>query len=287
VPPEPDHPLEARWAADIAAIDAARQAARGDEARLLVQRRIVALHAELEAVRRAADEQLDALRDVALAWKRDVSGGPVSGPRRVDHLGASTFAEKGWARLAQGDAAGAADALSRALELTPEDRQAQAMLGWAHVERGAIDDGLLVLHGVLLREPRHPLARAAVGLACLRKGIHGEAIEHLASAARSGDPKAALYATFWLGQGYASREMYDDAIRQFERAIELGPNLLEAHYALGHAHWAHGDAAAAVTAWTRGADANRFSPWSGRCRAAAERAARGEPPVEVAAPAAS
>jgi tetratricopeptide (TPR) repeat protein len=283
MPPEGRDPLLVRWETEVAAIDAARQQARDDDSRLLVQRRIVALHTELDALRRAADTQLDALRAVALAWKRDISGAPVATTRRIDHLGASTFIEKGWARLAQGDAEGAVVSLTRALDLTPDDRQVQAMHAWALLLAGRGEQALHILHGVLVRDSRHGLARAVTGLAAQRAGRLDDATEHLLMAVRSGDAKAVLYATYWLGQVYLDREMPDDAIPHLEHALELGPNLLEAAFALGRAHWARGAHDMAITTWQRAAASNRFSPWAARCADAADRALRGESPVTATA----
>ncbi|MCU0634673.1 MAG: hypothetical protein MUE41_07355, partial [Gemmatimonadaceae bacterium] len=262
---------------------AARQQARDDDARLLVQRRIVALHTELDAARRAADEQLDALRGIAQAWKRDVAGQPVTTTRRIDHLGASTFIEKGWGKLAQGDAEGAILSLVRALELTPDDRQVQAMHAWALLLAGRTEQALHILHGVLVRDTRHGLARAVVGLAAQRAARLDDATEHLLMAVRSPDAKAALYATYWLGLVYLDREMPADATTHLTRALDLGPNLLEASYALGRAQWALGERDAAIATWRRGASGNRFSPWAARCSEAADRAVRGEDPAPALA----
>jgi tetratricopeptide (TPR) repeat protein len=281
VKPERRESPAVRWQAEIEAIDAARQSATDDASRLAVQRQIVALHGELDAVRRAADEQLDALRTVAQSWKRDISGAPVATTRRIDHLGASTFIEKGWARLAQGDAEGALPALAHARELTPDDRQLQAMHAWALLLAGQESAALHELHGVLVRDTRHALARAVVGLAAQRAGRLEDAVEHLHGAAsQTADPKAALYATYWLGVVYVQREMPSDAIPHLVRALELGPNLLEAAWTLGRAHWARNERETAVAVWQRAATSNRFSPWATRCADAAARAASGQDPFE-------
>ncbi len=185
---------------------------------------------------------------------------------RVDHLGASTFVEKGWSRLALGDAAGAEVALRRALELAPASGEAEALLGWSQMAQDQFDVALLTFHNVLLREPDNALARANVGYVCLRKQIYGEAIEHLSRAIRlNNDPKATLYAHLYLGQVYFDREMYDDALLFFRKALLIGPNLLQAYYEMGRAHWFGGDHPAARQAWRDGAAANKFNPWGKRC----------------------
>jgi Flp pilus assembly protein TadD len=48
---------------------------------------------------------------------------------QADHLGASTYIEKGWSLISLGDHAGAIQALQRALHAAPGDTQAQSLLG--------------------------------------------------------------------------------------------------------------------------------------------------------------
>ena len=185
---------------------------------------------------------------------------------RVDHLGASTYMEKGWSRLALGDPAGAETALRRALELVPGDNEAETLLGWAQMMQAQYDAALLTFQTVLVRDPQHALARTNVGYICLRKQIYGEAIEHLSRAIRAdSDRKATLYAHLYLGMVYREREMYDDAELFFRRALELGPNLLQAWYELGRARWFAGRPDDAKAAWREGSEANKFNPWGKRC----------------------
>ncbi len=148
-------------------------------------------------------------------WKQ-VSGGPAAkattsrqfgGERPVDHadhIGASTFIEKGWSLISLGDHDGAEQALHKALELSPGDPQAESLLGWAQMLQEKYDDALLNFQKVLMREPANSLARINVGYICLKKRIFGEAIEHLSKAIRlDNDQKATLYAHFYLGLVYA------------------------------------------------------------------------------------
>ena len=55
----------------------------------------------------------------------------------ADHIGASTFIEKGWSRLSLGDYGGAEQALRKAVELQPSDAAAAAML---RLSRASISD---------------------------------------------------------------------------------------------------------------------------------------------------
>jgi len=197
-----------------------------------------------------------------------------------DHLGASTFIEKGWSLISLGDYAGAIQALTRALELAPSETQAQSLLGWAQMLHEDYDDALATFSRVLMKEPANSLARINVGYICLKKRIFGEAIEHLSKAIRlDNDRKATLYAHFYLGLVYLEREMYEDAVTFFQKTLKLGPNLIEAHYELGRADWFLGDHEAARLAWGEGFKANKFNPWGKRCKEMLDvTAAGGEPP---------
>lgn len=174
-----------------------------------------------------------------------------------------------------GDWGGAEAQLRDALGRDPGNATAESLLGWSLMHQGRADEALQGCLRVLVREPEHGLARTAIGAICLRKGITGEAIEHLSRAVRSGgDPRAALYAHYWLGVAYLEREMLGDAIEVLERAVALGPNLAEGWTELGRARWLKGEPDAAHAAWRQGASV-RHSPFADRARSLAETAAAG------------
>jgi len=255
------------------------------------------LKASLADLYRTVDTQIAALgalkddiRVLVERWKTRRNAAPAMAPQftgarpvvHEDHIGASTFLEKGWSRISLGDYEGAEVALQRALELAPNNTEGQSLLGWAQMLQDKLDAALLNFQYVLSREPGNALARINVGYICLKKGIFGEAIEHLSKALRQeDDARARLYANFYLGLVYTEREMYDDAQIFFERAIALGPNLVEAYYELGHALWRAGDHPRAVATWKRGAAVNKFNPWSARCAEMLATAERGNLPARA------
>lgn len=48
-------------------------------------------------------------------------------------------------------------------------------------------------------------------------------------------------------------------------AIALGPNLIEAYYELGRAHWLNDELDQAREVWQRGHTMNTFGPWGEKC----------------------
>jgi len=284
-------PLVAQFAALEKRLDAGLAPGERDATR----REIIGLFRALEqgiADLTAAVQEMTALKDdvkrLVDKFKAQQADAATNHPQfagdkpvvHADHIGASTFIEKGWSRLSLGDYEAAEAALHRALELSPNDPQSEALLGWAQMLQEKYDDALLNFQKVLMREPQNALARINVGYICLKKRIFGEAIEHLSKAIRlDNDKKATLYAHFYLGLVYLEREMYEDAQTFFQKTLALGPNLIEAYYELGRAHWFNGEFDEAKKAWSTGHATNRFNPWGKRCaEVLATVAAGGEPP---------
>ena len=236
-----------------------------------------ALRSELIALGRGIEQDLaelaqlkDQAKSLVEKWKGlKISSAPAFSAERpvvADHIGASTFVEKGWSRISLGDYAGAEDSLTRALQLAPGDPQAESLLGWAQMLQEKYDDALMQFQKVLMREPGNALARINVGYICLKKGIFGEAIEHLSKAIRlDNDRKATLYAHFYLGLVYLERDMFEDAQTFFQKSLALGPNLIEAYFELGRAFWFNGQRAEAMQTWRDGFATNKFNPWGKRC----------------------
>ena len=241
-----------------------------------LKQQIIALFRDADAAATAALAFKASVKELVERWKQ-LDGTPTaatpavappgtSGSGRADHLGASTFVEKGWSKLSLGDPAGAEVALRRALDLSPGSNEAETLLGWAQMMQQQNETALATFERVLARDPDHALAHANVGYICLRQGRYGDAIEHLSRVIRRDlDRKATLYAHLYLGMVYREREMSDDAEAFFRKALELGPNLLQSWYELGRLHWFAGRRDDAIASWRSGAEANKFSPWGKRC----------------------
>jgi tetratricopeptide (TPR) repeat protein len=260
-----------------ARLDAAGDAAAREE----VKREIIALFKRVDGALTELGQLKDGLRGLAERYKQmngaagAAPAGPAPAPQftgsrpavQADHLGASTFIEKGWSLISLGDHAGAIQSLEKALALSPGAIQAQSLLGWAQMLHEDYDDALTTFSKVLMKEPANALARINVGYICLKKRIFGEAIEHLSKAIRlDNDRKATLYAHYYLGLVYLEREMYEDAQSFFRKTLALGPNLIEAYFDLGRAQWFSGDKDGARRSWADGHKANKFNPWAKRCQ---------------------
>ncbi|HSC30672.1 MAG TPA: tetratricopeptide repeat protein [Gemmatimonadaceae bacterium] len=265
-------PFRTRFGAIEARLDGPEAGAERDA----IKADIIALYKEVEQ----EIVQLTALREdvkrLVDRWKQLGGGAPAKAtnapafggerPVMADHIGASTYLEKGWSLISLGDHEAAERALLKALELSPNDPQTESLLGWAQMLQDKYDEALLNFQKVLMRQPTNSLARINLGYICLKKKIFGEAIEHLSKAIRlDNDRKATLYAHFYLGLVYAEREMYEDAQTFFRKTLALGPNLVEAYYELGRVLWFDNKRDDALETWRAGLAANKFNPWGKRC----------------------
>jgi len=250
-----------------------------------VKRDIIALFKRVDAALTDLGQIKEDIRGLVDRYKQasgaaSVAAAPqFTGARpavHADHLGASTYVEKGWSLISLGDYVGAIQSLEKALALSPGAVQAQSLLGWAQMLHEDYDDALGTFSKVLMKEPANALARINVGYICLKKGIFGEAIEHLSKAIRlDNDRKATLYAHYYLGLVYLEREMFEDAQTFLRKTLTLGPNLIEAYFELGRALWFAGQKDEALQSWADGHKANKFNPWAKRCKEMLDVAAAG------------
>jgi tetratricopeptide (TPR) repeat protein len=249
-----------------------------------LKRDIIALFKRVDGALADLGQMKEDIRGLVERYKQGAAADVATAPQftgarpavHADHLGASTYIEKGWSLISLGDYAGAIQSLEKALTLSPGEIQAQSLLGWAQMLHEDYDDALGTFSRVLMKEPANALARINVGYICLKKRIFGEAIEHLSKAIRlDNDRKATLYAHYYLGLVYLEREMFEDAQTFLRKTLKLGPNLIEAYFELGRALWFAGQRDEAMQTWAEGHKANKFNPWAKRCKEMLDLAASG------------
>lgn len=149
-------------------------------------------------------------------------------------LDLATLIDRAWNLIVMEDHNEAIKVLKKVLDIDPKNIKGLGFMGLALMNKQLYDDAMLYFQQVLLSEPHNPSALNNLGYICYKKGIWGEAIEHLVKAAKqTEDRTAALYANYYLGLVYYERSMIPDAIKFFEEALKLGPNLQEAYYYLG------------------------------------------------------
>ena len=266
------------------AIEARLETTAQPSDREALKRDIIALFKQVDTALGDLGQMKEGIRGLVERYKQGAAAEVATAPQftgarpavHADHLGASTYIEKGWSLISLGDYVGAIQSLEKALTLSPGEIQAQSRLGWAQMLHEDYDDALGTFSRVLMKEPANALARINVGYICLKKRIFGEAIEHLSKAIRlDNDRKATLYAHYYLGLVYLEREMFEDAQTFLRTTLKLGPNLIEAYFELGRALWFAGQREEAMQTWAEGHKANKFNPWAKRCKEMLDLAASG------------
>src|SRR5207249_2723785 len=123
-------------------------------------KQVDALIAELGELREDIRKLVDRYKQVA-ASTAEASAPEFTGSRpalHADHIGASTFIEKGWSLISLGDYAGAIQSLQKALQLAPGETQGESLLGWAQMLHEDYDETLKL--GPNLIEAYYELGRA-------------------------------------------------------------------------------------------------------------------------------
>lgn len=203
---------------------------------------------------------------------------PAPPTQRTGEL--SELIQIGWTHIEDGDYDSAKDILRRALGLAPNDAEALSSLGWAQTVSQDYDDALATYQQLHVVNPDDTLTRVNLGYICLKKGIYGEAIEHLSKVVHGeSDPIALLYGNYYLGLVYLAREMYADAETFFRRTVALNPRMSEAFFQLGRMLYLLQRRADAISAWKDGALANQGGFWATRCSEAARAAESGGQPL--------
>ncbi len=149
-------------------------------------------------------------------------------------LDIATYLDRAWNLIVMEEYDEAINILKKVLEIDPKNLRGLGLIGLGLMHKEMYDDAMLYFQKVLLIEPSNPFALNNLGFICYKKGIWGEAIEHLSKVAKqTRDRMARLYANYYLGLVYYERGMVADAIKFFEEALKLGPNLQEVSYYLG------------------------------------------------------
>jgi tetratricopeptide (TPR) repeat protein len=149
-------------------------------------------------------------------------------------LDIATLIDKAWNLIVMEDHEEAVKVVKNILDIDPRHVRGLGLMGLVLMNREQYDEAMMYFQQVLLVDAENPFALNNLGYICYKKGIWGEAIEHLTKVSKqTKDRMAQLYAFFYLGLVYYERGMINDAVKFFEEAVKLGPNLQEAYYYLG------------------------------------------------------
>ncbi|MFN2432480.1 MAG: tetratricopeptide repeat protein [Gemmatimonadota bacterium] len=269
--------LEAR----CAAVAERLKSVGSPEAKAAVKGEIIALFREVDGLHEKLSDMRERIRGLVEQYKGLARPPGTSRGRSVvysDSLNSSTFVERGWNFIAAEKYDEAVEALEKALSLSPENLEAEGLLGWALMKSGRMDRAQGCVQRVLRAQPDNEMARVNLGYICFRRRIFGEAVEHLSRALELGqDRKATLYALLYLGLVHGERGNLEEAVGSLKRAIEVGPNLIEAYYHLGLLLHRHGKTDQARAVWESAVTRNAYNPYSKKARGLLEELEAGGP----------
>jgi tetratricopeptide (TPR) repeat protein len=131
----------------------------------------------------------------------------------------------------------------------PDSAMARNNLSRALLEKGRVDEALLLCQTVLATHPNDVTAQFNLGDGLLQEGRLDEAIAHFQKAlelqpAMSGIP-------YSIGEAYLKKGQMDAAIRYFQRAIQLQPDYPAAFCNLGYALLQEGRRTEALAAYNQ------------------------------------
>ena len=121
----------------------------------------------------------------------------------------------------------------KALEIRPNDGEANTGLGTILISKGKVDEGIAYLQKALEIRPDNTLAHYNLSSALFQKGKVDEAIVHLQKVLEF-QPNS-VEADYDLGCILFQIGRVDEAIAHFKRAVELRPDSADHHYYLGFA----------------------------------------------------
>ena len=147
--------LKGQFQAIEARLGTATQAAEREG----IKQEIIALYKRVDGALADLGQMKESIRGLVERYKQAAAAEAAPAPQftgarpavHADHLGASTFIEKGWSLIALGDHAGAIQALEKALALAPGATQALSLLGWAQMLHEDYDDALATFSRVLMK----------------------------------------------------------------------------------------------------------------------------------------
>src|SRR5690606_39828110 len=158
----PGDETPAAYRARYREIESRLEAAATSQDRERVKREIIGLFKGVDASLAELGQIKEEIRLLVDRYKQAMAAAaPAQAPQftgarpavHEDHIGASTFIEKGWSLISLGDYPGAIQALTRAIELSPGAIQAQSLLGWAQMLNEQYDEALATFSRVLMSEP--------------------------------------------------------------------------------------------------------------------------------------
>ncbi|MEO8133952.1 MAG: tetratricopeptide repeat protein [Betaproteobacteria bacterium] len=148
---------------------------------------------------------------------------------REQFLDAYSFLRAGMANEHTGDHKGAERAYRRGLEVAPDNVELRNALGWTLFQDGRTAEAVVEYKRALVAKPDHAKAHNNLALALVELGELDDAASHF-KASLAIEPKAEIYSD--LGFTMAQLGNSQEALADYQKALELDPNCASAHFNL-------------------------------------------------------
>jgi tetratricopeptide (TPR) repeat protein len=141
---------------------------------------------------------------------------------KVAPSAASAWMQLARAENAVGNAEATLQALTHGAEVSPDSAEMLATVGFAYVNLNRIQQAIPPLQRAARLSPRDFLVQAQLGFCLQATGQIDAGIEHLRKGA---DLAPKTYGAVWehLGMAYQKKGMHREAVKAFERAVQIMP----------------------------------------------------------------
>ncbi len=160
----------------------------------------------------------------------------------------------GLALLQKGNVVDAIAHFQKALEINPNDVEANINLGSALLQKGNVDEAIAHYQKTLQINPNNVEAHNNLGNALLQKGNVDEAIAHYQRALQIKPDSAEAHNN--LGLALLQKGDVNEAIAHFQEALQIYPDYAEAHNNLGNTLLQKGKVDDAITHFQRALQIN-------------------------------
>ncbi len=120
----------------------------------------------------------------------------------------------------------------------PNDAKARLKLGMAYAAAGRYNDALTQLNAAAKLDPKDPGIYYGLGYVARRAGDTKKAIEALQRVAKleGNEPEIYRETYYELGEIYYEQKKYKEAVKAFESAVGMGPEVIYVRMALAKAY---------------------------------------------------
>ena len=141
----------------------------------------------------------------------------------MEHEEAEEIFAQAWEHHRKGDLERAIELYKESIEACPT-AEAFTFLGWAYSHQGDIDRAIEECFRAIETDPNFGNPYNDIGAYYIQKGMYEEAVPWLRKAMDAGRYECYHYPHMNLGRVYLHNKKYAEAMKEFEKALEIEPD---------------------------------------------------------------